>query len=56
MKIDKILTYVIGTIGILMIGTGIGYGLGTYKINSCKVMTTSDAFKNKECREFYLGR
>lgn len=56
MKIDKILTYVIGTIGILMIGTGIGYGLGTYKINSCKVMTPSDAFKNKECREFYLGR
>lgn len=56
MKIDNILTYVIGTIGILMIGIGMGYILGTYKINSCKVMTPSDTFKNKECREFYLGR
>ena len=56
MKVDSVLTYLIGTIGILVICMGIGYGLGTYKINSCKVMTPSDAFKNKECREFYLGR
>ena len=56
MKIDNVLNYVIGTIGILMIGIGIGYGLGTCKINSCKIMTPSEAFKNKECREFYLGR
>ena len=56
MKIDNVFIYVIGIIGILMIGIGMGYILGTHKINSCKVMTPSDAFKNKECREFYLGR
>ncbi len=56
MKIDIILAYVIGTIGILMIGIGMGYILGTYKINNCKVMTPTNAFKNEECREFYLGR
>ena len=55
MKIDNILTYVIGIV-VLMISMGIGYALGTYKINSCKVMIPSDAFKNKECREFYLGK
>lgn len=55
MKINNVLTYVIGIVGILMIGMGIGYGLGTYKINNCKTMSSSEAFKDKECREFYLG-
>lgn len=56
MKKYNFLIDILGLVGILMIGMGIGYGLGTYKINSCKVMTPSEAFKNKECREFYLGR
>lgn len=55
MKIDNVLTYVIGIIGILMIGIGVGYACGTYKVNNCKSMSPSEAFKNKECREFYLG-
>lgn len=55
MKINNVLTYVIGIVGILMIGMEIGYGLGTYKINNCKTMSPSEAFKDKECREFYLG-
>lgn len=56
MKIDNVLIYVIGTIDILMIGIGIGYCLGTYEINICKTMSPSEVFKNKACREFYLGR
>lgn len=56
MKIDNILTYVIGIVGILMIGIGIGYAWGTYKINNCKTMSPSESFKNKECRKFYLGK
>ena len=55
MKIDNVLIYVIGIIGILMIGIGVGYACGTYKVNNCKSMSPSEAFKNKECREFYLG-
>lgn len=55
MKIDNILTYVIGIV-VLMISMGIGYAWGTYKINNCKTMSPSESFKNKECREFYLGK
>ena len=60
MKNYDILLYILGNIlgivGIFTIGIGVGYARGTYKINSCKVMSPSEAFKNKVCREFYLGR
>lgn len=52
MKIDNVLTYVIGIVGILMMGMGIGYGLGTYKINSCKVMTPRRLLKIKNVESF----
>lgn len=55
MKSYDILIIILGVVYIFMIGLGAGYIWGTYKINNCKTLSPSQAFKNKECREFYLG-
>ena len=51
-----ILGNILGLVGIFMIGIEAGYAWGTYKINNCKNMSPSEAFKNKDCREFYLDK
>ena len=50
-KISLILTL----IGVFLIGIGIGYIWGEYKVNKCKTMSPEEAFHTEECREFYLG-
>lgn len=51
-----ILANILGLVGTFTIGIGVGYAWGTYKVNNCKTMSPSESFKNKECREFYLGK
>lgn len=47
---------IIGIVGILMIGLGLGYIWGTYRVNKCMTMTVTDAYQDRECREFFLRR
>ena len=55
MKKTDLLIVILVLVGVLMIGLGFGYMWGTQKINKCKAMTPDAAFKDEDCREFYLG-